>query len=165
MLATTDGEGGVDASPRGDAPGFVAVLDDTTLLLPDRPGNNRVDSYGNIVAHPGVGLLFFVPGHQRDAARQRHRQRRHRAELLTPLQAQDKVPAAGLRIAVREAFFHCAKALMRSHLWDPATQVERKKLSRRWARSSRTRPSAMAVPEAEELVEHGYRTAVPTSLH
>ena len=62
VLASSDGAGGVDASPRGDAPGFVAVLDDSTLLLPDRPGNNRVDSYGNIVAHPGVGLLFFVPG-------------------------------------------------------------------------------------------------------
>jgi uncharacterized protein len=62
VLATADGNGGVDASPRGDAPGFVAMRDDTTLVIPDRPGNRRVDSFSNVVRQPGIGLIFFVPG-------------------------------------------------------------------------------------------------------
>src|SRR5580658_8847030 len=62
VLATTDGDCGVDASPRGDAPGFVAMRDDTTLIIPDRPGNRRVDSFSNIIRQPGLGLIFFVPG-------------------------------------------------------------------------------------------------------
>ena len=62
VLASSDGEGGSDASPRGDAPGFVRVLDDTSLLLPDRPGNRRMDTYGNVLVRPGVGLVFLVPG-------------------------------------------------------------------------------------------------------
>lgn len=157
VLATTDGEGGVDASPRGDAPGFVQVLDDSTLLLPDRPGNNRVDSYGNVVAHPGVGLLFFVPGINETLRVNGTASVITATKLLTPLQAQGKVPAAGLRIAVREAFFHCAKALMRSQLWDPATQVERKTFPS-LGKIIADQTNAMPVPEADELVEHGYRT-------
>jgi PPOX class probable FMN-dependent enzyme len=62
VLATADADGGVDASPRGDPPGFVQIVDDSTLIIPDRPGNNRVDSFGNVLSAPGVGLIFFVPG-------------------------------------------------------------------------------------------------------
>ena len=157
VLASSDGAGGVDASPRGDAPGFVAVLDDSTLLLPDRPGNNRVDSYGNIVAHPGVGLLFFVPGINETLRVNGNARVTTDAERLGKLAAQGKVPAAGLLIAVTEAFFHCGKALMRSHLWDASSQVERSAfptLGKIMADQTR----AMAEPEAEELVEAGYRT-------
>jgi len=156
VLATSDGAGGVDASPRGDAPGFVAVLDDATLLLPDRPGNNRVDSYGNIVAHPGVGLLFFVPGINETLRVNGDARVITDGALLTPLAAHGKTPSAGLLVAVKEVFFHCAKALMRSHLWDPATQVERStfpSLGKIIADQTR----AMPAPEADELVETGYR--------
>ncbi len=156
VLASSDGAGGVDASPRGDAPGFVAVLDDSTLLLPDRPGNNRVDSYGNIVAHPGVGLLFFVPGINETLRVNGDARVTTDAERLGKLAAQGKVPVAGLLIAVTEAFFHCGKALMRSHLWDASSQVERSAfptLGKIMADQTR----AMAEPEAEELVEAGYR--------
>jgi PPOX class probable FMN-dependent enzyme len=156
VLATSDGSGHVDASPRGDAPGFVAVLDDTTLLLPDRPGNNRVDSYGNIVAHPGVGLLFFVPGINETLRVNGRARVVTDAEVLTPFAAQNKVPSAGLLIAVEEVFFHCAKALMRSHLWDPASQVERKTFPT-LGRIIADQTAAMAAPEADELVEQGYR--------
>ena len=156
VLASSDGAGGVDASPRGDAPGFVAVLDDSTLLLPDRPGNNRVDSYGNIVAHPGVGLLFFVPGINETLRVNGDARVTTDAERLGKLAAQGKVPVAGLLIAVTEAFFHCGKALMRSHLWDASSQVERSAfptLGKIMADQTR----AMAEPEAVELVEAGYR--------
>ena len=126
VLATTDGDGGVDASPRGDAPGFVAVLDDTTLLLPDRPGNRRVDSYSNVLANPAVGLLFMVPGIDETVRVNGTARVITSAELLAQVPAQGKIPTAGLLITVREAFFHCAKALMRSKLWDPATRIDRK---------------------------------------
>lgn len=159
VLATADGHGGVDASPRGDAPGFTLVLDDSTLLLPDRPGNNRVDSYGNVVAHPGIGLLFFVPGINETLRVNGNATVITDRDVLSPLQAQAKIPSAGLRIAVTEAFFHCGKALMRSHLWDPATQVERggfPTLGKIMADQTR----AMPEPEAEALVQLGYRTGL-----
>ncbi len=156
VLATADGEGGADASPRGDAPGFVHVLDDHTLLLPDRPGNNRVDSYGNIVAHPGVGLLFFVPGINETLRVNGNATVITGSDTLAAVQAQNKIPTAGLRIAVTEVFFHCAKALMRSHLWDPAAQVERRSFpSLGTIIADQTR--AMPAPQADELVEDGYR--------
>jgi PPOX class probable FMN-dependent enzyme len=126
VLATADGAGNVDASPRGDAPGFVGVLNDTTLLLPDRPGNNRVDSFGNILAHPGVGLLFFVPGVNETLRVNGDATVITDAARLAPYSVQGKAPVAGLLITVREAFFHCGKALIRAALWDPARHIERK---------------------------------------
>lgn len=156
VLATADGQGNVDASPRGDAPGFVTVLDNATLLLPDRPGNNRMDSYGNILEHPGVGLLFFVPGFN-DTLRVNGRARVVTdTDLLTPLAAHGKAPKAGLVVAVDEVFFHCAKALMRSHLWDPATQVDRKTFPS-LGKIMADQTQAMPAPQADELVEQGYR--------
>jgi PPOX class probable FMN-dependent enzyme len=125
VLATSDAEGRLDASPRGDAPGFVLVLDDTMLLLPDRPGNNRVDSYGNVVANPGVGLIFFVPGIDETLRVNGRASVTTDASLLADAEAMGKVPRAGLLIAVEQAFFHCAKALKRSHLWDAGRHVER----------------------------------------
>jgi uncharacterized protein len=161
VLATTDGQGHADASPRGDAPGFVAVLDDTTLLLPDRPGNKRIDSYRNILAHPGVGLLFFVPGIDETVrvngqARVITNADPDSALLLEKVPAQGRTPTAGLLITVQEAFFHCAKALMRSKLWDPATRVERKSfptLGRIIADQTRV----TTTEEAEARISDGYR--------
>jgi PPOX class probable FMN-dependent enzyme len=156
VLATSDGAGGVDASPRGDAPGFVAVLDDTTLLLPDRPGNRRVDSFQNIVASPGVGLLFFVPGINETLRVNGHARLVTDAALLAGVAAQGKVPSAGVIIEVREVFFHCAKALIRSHLWSPDAQVERASfptLGRIIAEQTRI----MKVEDADAAVETGYR--------
>ena len=126
VLATTDGQGNVDASPRGDAPGFVKIIDDTTLLLPDRPGNRRIDSYRNVVAHPGVGLLFMVPGIGETVRVNGNARVVVDEMLLSEVPAQGKVPATGLLITVTEAFYHCAKAIIRSKLWDAETKVERK---------------------------------------
>ena len=126
VLATSDAEGRMDASPRGDAPGFVAVLDDATLLLPDRPGNRRVDSYSNVLANPGVGLIFFVPGINETVRVNGRARVITDGDLLAKVAAQGKVPRTALLISVDEAYFHCAKALIRSKLWDPATRIERK---------------------------------------
>jgi PPOX class probable FMN-dependent enzyme len=157
VLATADGSGGADASPRGDAPGFVRVLDDVTLLLPDRPGNRRVDSYGNILAHPGVGLLFFVPGINETLRVNGTASVVTDCALLTPAAVSGKVPSAGLLVSVQEAFFHCGKALIRASLWDPATHIERSRfpsLGRIIAEQTRAVPAA----EAEWDVDEGYRT-------
>ena len=126
VLATTDGQGGVDASPRGDAPGFVKIIDQHTLLLPDRPGNRRVDSLRNIVAHPGVGLLFFVPGIEETVRINGNGRVITDADLLAQVPAENKIPATGVLITVTEAFYQCAKALIRSKLWDPSTKIDRK---------------------------------------
>lgn len=125
VLASADGDGRADASPRGDAPGFVLVLDDATLLVPDRPGNNRVDSYGNVLAHPGVGLIFFVPGIDETLRVNGAARVITEAALLARTEAQGKLPRAGLLIDIHEVFFHCGKALKRSKLWDAARHVPR----------------------------------------
>ncbi len=117
LLGTTDGAGRCDVSPRGDGPGFVLVLDDTTLVIPDRPGNKRFDSLRNILAHGGVGLLFMIPGVE-ETLRVNGRARLIRdADVLARLAVRDKVPTLAIAVGVQEAFLHCAKALKRSRLW------------------------------------------------
>lgn len=125
VLGTSGADGSMDVSPKGDAPGFVAVLDDRTLLVPDRPGNNRLDGLRNVTENPHVGLLFMIPG-VNETLRVNGRARITTDEaLLAPLAVRGRVPATGLVVAVEEVFLHCAKAFIRARLWDPATQVER----------------------------------------
>ena len=125
VLSTANAHGQPDASPRGDPPGFVQVLDEKTLLLPDRPGNNQVDSLQNIVENPGVGLLFFVPG-MNETLRVKGK-----AEIVTdegilePMQERGRAPLSGLKVTVEEAFLHCGRALIRSRAWDPESRIDR----------------------------------------
>ena len=128
VLATTGADGLPDATPRGGEPGFVHVLDERTLLLPDRPGNNRLDSLGNLVTHPGVGLLFFVPGVDETLRVNGTCELRDDPELVARFEHGGKLPATVLVVSVREAYLHCAKALMRSRLWDPEARIERSTL-------------------------------------
>ncbi len=125
VLSTTNEEGQPDASPRGDPPGFVRVLDERTLLLPDRPGNNQVDSLRNVVENPCVGLLFFVPGMNETLRVKGRAVIVTGEESVAPLAVGGRAPMSGLKVAVEEAFLHCGRALLRSHLWDPAAQIER----------------------------------------
>ena len=125
VLATSDGKGGADASPRGDMPGFVRVLDDRTLLIPDRRGNNRADSFGNVISSSGVGIVFMVPGISETLRVNGMARVTRDAELLAPSTVQQRPPLTGFIVAVDEAYFHCGKALIRSKLWDPASQVPR----------------------------------------
>ncbi len=110
-----------EAPPRG----FVAVLDERTLLIPDRPGNNQVDSLQNIIQHPHVGLLFLVPGMNETLRVSGTAEIVTDAELLAPLSVGGKPPLSGLRVTVEEAFLHCGRALIRSRIWDPEAQIER----------------------------------------
>ncbi len=125
VLASADGQGQVDASPRGDPPGFVQVLDDRTLLIPDRPGNNRVDSFRNMLTSPAVGLIFFVPGIDETLRVTGTARLSTDADALAGAAVQGRTPKTGLVIAITAVMFHCAKALRRSRLWDPAAQIER----------------------------------------
>ena len=128
VISSAAADGKADVSPKGDAQGFVAVLDDKTLLIPDRPGNARVDTMQNILDNPHVGLLFMVPG-LNETLRVNGRARVVLdEELLAPLQVKGKMPKAGLLVEVDEVFLHCAKALIRSRLWDPETRIERSSL-------------------------------------
>lgn len=125
VLSTTSAQGRADASPRGDPPGFVAVTDERTLLIPDRPGNNQIDSLKNIAEHPHVGLLFFVPGMNETLRVKGTAEIVTDAALLEPLTVRGKPPVSALRVTVSEAFLHCGRALIRSRLWEPAAQIER----------------------------------------
>lgn len=125
VVLATHGPDGADASPRGDAPGFVQVLDDTTLLLPDRRGNNLIDSLRNVAQSGDVGLLFLVPGINESLRVNGRAEIVTDAAVLAPLAAQGKVPASALKIAVRAAFFHCGKAMIRSDLWNAEKHVPR----------------------------------------
>jgi uncharacterized protein len=119
VLSTHGADGRCDASPRGDAPGFVSIVDDRTLLIPDRPGNKRLDSFRNIVETGRVGLLFLVPG-MGETLRVNGRAAIIRDEAwLMPLSAQSKRPLFAVAVEVEECYLQCAKALLRSHLWEP----------------------------------------------
>lgn len=127
VLATV-GPDGLDASPRGDAPGFVAVHDEHTLLLPDRRGNNRIDSLRNVIADPRVALLFMVPGVNETL---RINGRAHVSvdpALLVRFEVDGKRPRSVLVIAIEAVYFQCSRALVRSKLWNPASVVPRSSL-------------------------------------
>lgn len=125
VVLATHGPDGADASPRGDVPGFVQVVDDSTLLLPDRRGNNLIDSLRNVAQSSDVGLLFLVPGINESLRVNGRADIVTDATVLAPLAAQGKLPASALKIAVREVFFHCGKAMIRSDLWNPQKQIAR----------------------------------------
>lgn len=157
VLASSDGKGNADASPRGDAPGFVAVLDSKTLLIPDRRGNNRVDTFSNILHSPGVGLIFFVPGINETLRINGKAEVTQDAALLGPLVAQNVTPTIGLKIHVEETYFHCGKALMRSKLWNADAQVERMSFPS-LGRIIAEQTAAITVDYAEKALEEAYRT-------
>jgi uncharacterized protein len=128
VVMATGGPDGLDCSPRGDLPGFVRVIDERTLALPDRPGNNRVDSLSNVVVAPQVGLLFMVPG-VGETLRVNGRARVSLdPALLESFAVDGKPPRSVLVIDVESVYFHCSKAIVRSNLWDPARYVERTEL-------------------------------------
>lgn len=125
LVIASGGVDGTDCSPRGDAPGFVQVLDAHTLLIPDRRGNNRLDTLQNVQARPEIGLLFFVPGINETLRINGRAEIVTDAALLAPLAAQGKIPGSALRVMVTQMYFHCGKALLRSKLWQPESQVAR----------------------------------------
>jgi PPOX class probable FMN-dependent enzyme len=124
----TNGPNGLDCSPRGDPKGFVRVVDERTIVVPDRRGNNRIDSLRNLIHDPRVALLFLIPGVSETLRIMGRATISTDPELCGSFLMQGKAPRSVLVIAVEQVFFQCAKAIVRSKLWDPATQVERSSL-------------------------------------
>lgn len=122
------GPGAMDASPRGGSPGFVQTPDAHTLLIPDAPGNNRLDSLKNIVACGEVGLLFLIPGVDETLRVNGRAVLSLAAADITRCTTEKRQPTLVIRISVRDAYLHCAKALMRSQLWLPAARLDRAQL-------------------------------------
>ena len=157
VLATSGSDGSVDASPRGGNPGFVHVEGPNRLLMPDRSGNNRIDSFKNIVEGSGfVQLIFFVPGIDETLRVGGKGRLTTDPDLLASMVEFGKAPRVVLGIDVKEAYFHCGKALMRSRLWSPDNQVKRSEF-----------PSIAEVihdqttlgePESQAVVEARYKT-------
>lgn len=128
VVATGRPDGGLDVSPRGDPAGFVRILDERTLLLPDRPGNKLADTLTNLLADDRIALLFLIPG-VNDTFRVNGRGRIvDDPELLAASEVQGKVPQLGILVEVEEAYTQCPKALLRSELWNPERQIERSEL-------------------------------------
>ena len=119
LIASSNARGQMDISPKGDAPGFVRVLDDRTLAIPDRPGNRRADTFTNVLENPKIGLIFLVPGKSETLRVSGSAKIVRDADLLESMAARGKTPDLALVVAVEEAFFHCAKCIIRSSLWVP----------------------------------------------
>jgi uncharacterized protein len=128
LLATSGADGRCDVSPRGDGPGFVLVLDEKTIVVPDRPGNRRLDSFQNIINNPHAGLIFMVPNVDETLRVNGRAWLTQDPELMEQMTMQGKLPQLGIVIEAQEVFFHCARAFKRANLWKPDSWIERSEL-------------------------------------
>ncbi|MGB0629096.1 MAG: MSMEG_1061 family FMN-dependent PPOX-type flavoprotein [Alphaproteobacteria bacterium] len=157
VIGSNHPDRGTDVSPRGDAPGFVKVIDPTTVMIPDRPGNNRLDTLSNITVNADVGLVFMIPGVEETV------RVNGRARIVTEigqLQAfavDGKTPPAAILIDVKEAYLHCAKALKRSRLWQDDYRIDRGELPTLGKMVSDQVNGEISVEDAEAGVEISYR--------
>jgi len=162
LVATSDASGASDVSPKGDPAGFAHVVDDTTLAIPERPGNKRADGFSNILQNPHVGLIFLVPG-RGDTLRVNGR-----ATLLADAPYADQMvvkrhkPTVILEVAVEQIFFHCSKAFLRSALWDPETWHPEQVPSRAQIAKSLERPDD-SIEELEAYYGPQYAEKLYTS--
>jgi uncharacterized protein len=157
VIASADPSGRCDASPKGDAPGFVQVIDDTTLLIPDRLGNNRIDTLANLLARPGIGLIFFVPGINETLRVNGRACITTDPALLEPLAVNSKVPRSAILVTAEEIYFHCGKALIRSDLWNPDKQVRRSDFPS-LGRILADQIGGISVEESERYTAESYKT-------
>jgi uncharacterized protein len=157
VIASADPSGRCDASPKGDAPGFVQVIDDTTLLIPDRLGNNRIDTLANLLARPGIGLIFFVPGINETLRVNGRACVTTDPALLEPLAVNGKVPRSAILVTAEEIYFHCGKALIRSDLWNPDKQVRRSDFPS-LGRILADQIGGISVEESERYTAESYKT-------
>jgi len=160
LIATAGADGSCDVSPKGDPPGFTLVLDDTTIAIPERPGNRRADGFRNILANPHVGLIYLVPG-RGDTLRINGRARLVRdAPFFTQMTVKGHRPLLALIVDIDQVFYHCPKAFLRSNLWQPATWDAEAVPSRAQIAQRLERPD-----EALEDLQHYYGPAYATRLY
>lgn len=119
IIGTTGSDGGIDMSPKGDPQGFVKVLDDKTLAIPDRLGNRRADTFSNLVANPQIGLIFLIPGKQETLRVSGRALIVRDLPLRQSMEVSGKIPEFAIVVEVNQMFFHCAKCMIRSNLWKP----------------------------------------------
>ena len=124
-VASIDAEGRMDISPKGDPPGFVRVVDDHTIAIPEREGNRRADTFTNVLQNPSVALICFVPGMDETMRINGKASLTTDPDLLTSMSVKGHVPKLAMLVDVEEAFIHCGKAPKRGRLWDPAAQIDR----------------------------------------
>jgi PPOX class probable FMN-dependent enzyme len=157
VVATGRPDGGLDVSPRGDPAGFVRVLDDRSLLIPDRPGNKLADTLTNLLEDDRIGLLFLIPGIG-DTFRVNGRARIvDDAELLAPSTVEGKAPRLGVLVTVEEAYTQCPKALIRSDLWNPEKHASREELPSSGEILRATADPELDVEEYEDARSERYR--------
>lgn len=128
VAIATGGPDGFDCSPKGDAPGFVRILDDKTLAIPDRPGNNRIDGYRNIMRNPHIALLFLIPGIGETLRVNGRAEISIDPELMQSFAVNGKLPRSVLLVHIETIFFHCSKAIVRAKLWEEGSKIDRKSL-------------------------------------
>ena len=160
LVATADARGRCDVSPKGDAPGFVLVVDDQHLLIPDRPGNKRFDGMRNLLENPGVGLLFLLPGSEETLRVNGRATIVRDPEWLARLAAQGKTPQLAIAVEVEEAFLHCAKCVKRSGLWEPARWPDREGLASPAQMFRDHARLPLSVEELDRRLQEGYRKSL-----
>jgi len=157
VLSTSDTAGNLDASPKGDAPGFVLVENERTLVIPDRPGNKLAYGHLNILNNPKVGVLFLIPGTPETLRVNGLAELSTDPELLQRLAARGKPAVLAIRVHVEECFFHCAKAFIRSELWKPDTWPERQRISFGRMLAKKTGGDEKVAKVVDAAVETDYR--------
>ncbi|MFH8796153.1 MSMEG_1061 family FMN-dependent PPOX-type flavoprotein [Streptomyces sp. NPDC017941] len=157
-LATADAAGRADCSPRGDYPGFVKVLDEHTLALPDRPGNKLADSFRNLAENDGVGMCFFIPGMRETLRVNGSAYATDEPDVLARMHTEGREAELALVIEVAEAYFHCGRALVRSRLWDPASQA----LAAEMPSVGEMTTAQLDLPIAPEVLDAGLEEAYQT---
>ena len=156
VIATSDKNGMLDSSPRGDYPGFIKSIDDNTVAIPDRPGNNRIDSLTNIIENPKIGILSMVPGFDECLRINGNACLVTSMELLSQFEYNGKLPKSIILVSIEEIFFHCGKAIIRSGLWKAESKVDRSampSLGRILMAQIDPRKSEMDIVELEQYIE------------
>lgn len=164
-IGTQDASGKADVSPRGDPAGFVQILDDQTLAIPDRPGNNRLDTIVNILSNPNVGLLFIVPGFDDTMRVNGQAQLSTDPELLERMAVNGRVPKLAIVVEIQSVFIHCAKAFRRSKLWDPAQHQDRRELPSLVKIVLDQTGSAPDDPKVQQQLDEGLEHSYKTTMY
>ena len=160
FISTVGTDGQADISPRGDPAGFVKVIDDNTILIPERPGNRRADTMSNIIENPGhsVALIFLLPGVEETLRASGRARVIDDPAVLEDMAVRGKVPQLGILVEIDEVFFHCAKALKRAQLWDPDTRIDRKAFPTLAQITRDQREPDTPLEEIEERIRESYET-------
>jgi uncharacterized protein len=158
FISSVGADGKADVSPRGDVPGFIKVIDERTIAIPDRPGNRRIDTMSNILANPdrSVGLIFLVPGVDEVMRASGRASVSSDPSLLAGMAVNGKAPKLAVLIALDEVFFHCGKALKRAGLWDPDKRIDRKRFPSYAEINHRRRPHEQ-LEKIERFIADNYK--------